>query len=244
MKTRLTTNMQNFLDIPIAHRGWHDEKISENSMLAFKKAIDKGVAIEIDLRLTADNVLVVFHDHNLKRMTGVAGEIEELTYKQLQNYSLYDGQKIPTFKEVLSLVAGRVPLLIEFKVHKKNQRALVDKAMQLLEGYDRSTVAFQSFYPQCLRYGKKTYPQIAFGQLGTYDFGKKFYFKFLVAILVAFEVPMADFLSFDVRFLPRKSIQKYRQKGKKVLCWLVNTEQKHKIALQNSDNIIFEKIFD
>lgn len=244
MKTQLMTNMQNFLNLPIAHRGWHDNKISENSILAFKKAIDKGVAIEIDLRLTADNVLVVFHDHNLKRMTGVAGEVEELTFEQLQNYSLFDGQKIPTFKEVLSLVNGQVPLLIEFKVYKKNQRSLVDNAMELLEGYDKTTVAFQSFYPQCLRYGKKAYPQIAFGQLGTYDFGKKFYFKFLVAIIVAFEVPKADFLSFDVRFLPQKSIQKYRKKGKKVLCWLVNTEQKHKIALQNCDNIIFENIFD
>ena len=116
----------------IAHRGLHNNELTENGIPAFINAINNNVAIELDVHLTKDNKLVVCHDSELKRTTGKEGIIEELTLKEIQeNYSLLDKSKIPSFKEILALVKERVPLVIELKTYKKNNkplaRALLDE---------------------------------------------------------------------------------------------------------------------
>lgn len=101
-----------------AHRGFHNSKLSvpENSMTAFSRAIEAGYGIELDVQLTKDGVPVVFHDFDLKRMCGVESRVRELSYEELKGLTL-DGttEKIPTFEEVLKLVAGQVPLIVEIK---------------------------------------------------------------------------------------------------------------------------------
>ena len=102
-----------------AHRGLHDNEhgIPENSMAAFQRAVDKGYGIELDVHLTADNQLVVFHDDTLTRMCGINKKISGFLYSYLQQLRLLGtGEGIPLFKDVLALVDGKVPLIIELKV--------------------------------------------------------------------------------------------------------------------------------
>ncbi len=121
----------------IAHRGYHDIKkgIPENSIAAFKKAIRYNYTIELDVHLTKDGRLVVFHDNSLKRVCGVKKIIEDCTYSELLKYNLFDTKyKIPLFEEVLKLVDGKVGLLIETKIGKFNGK-LEEELVKQLDNY-------------------------------------------------------------------------------------------------------------
>ena len=142
----------------IAHRGLHNEELAENGLPAFNKAIKNGVAFEFDVHLTKDNELVVCHDSDLKRTTGKEGIIEELTLKELkENYTLKDGSKLPTLREVLDLNNERVPVAIELKVYKGNYKKLGRKVTEELKGIkDRKNFFLISFDPRSLWAAKKT----------------------------------------------------------------------------------------
>ena len=101
-----------------AHRGLYDNatEAPENSMAAFRKAVENDYGIELDIQLTKDDVIVVCHDFDLKRVCGVDKKIRDLTYAQLQQYTLYDSKEtVPKLEEVLALVDGKVPLIVEYK---------------------------------------------------------------------------------------------------------------------------------
>ena len=133
----------------IAHRGIYDnKKIFENSLEAFKKAIDKGYAIELDLRLTKDNKIVIFHDDKLERLTNEKGYIKDKNFIELEKIKLINNSKIPTFKEVLDLVNGKVPLLIELKSNIKGTR-LEKEVVKELKNY-KGEYAIQSFNPRTI----------------------------------------------------------------------------------------------
>ena len=116
------TEKKRILDISpsmFAHRGYHDiaHRIPENSMTAFHAAIQHGYGIELDLHLTRDGQLIVFHDDTLERLCGRPGRVEDLTYDELKSLCLLGtDERIPLFSEVLAAVNGRVPLLIELKI--------------------------------------------------------------------------------------------------------------------------------
>ena len=134
---------------PFAHRGVHGE-YPENSKPAFEKAVKMNLGIELDIHITKDNKLVVFHDDNLKRMTGEDEYIKFLTYEQIKSYKLKDGEyTIPLLNEVLKTVKGRVPILIEIKTNNDMKR-LVPQLKQELESYE-GAVFIQSFNPFVLR---------------------------------------------------------------------------------------------
>ena len=97
---------ENFIKYPIAHRGLHSEEVCENSLEAFRLAVEKGYAIEIDVHLTLDGNLAVIHDSFLSRVTGKSGIVEQLTTQKLKDYRLRDGQRIPMLSDVLELVDG------------------------------------------------------------------------------------------------------------------------------------------
>ena len=108
--------MKKFDGIMLAHRGLHGGSIAENSIPAFAAAADRGIGIELDVRLSSDGEVVIFHDDTLERMTGMSGGVSNYTAKELAKLSLADtGYGIPTLREVLALVNGRVPLLVELK---------------------------------------------------------------------------------------------------------------------------------
>ena len=133
----------------IAHRGIYDnKKVIENTINAFKKAINKGYTIELDLHLTKDNKVIVFHDDKLDRLTNEKGILKDKTYEELKEIKLINGDTIPLFEEVLSLVDGKVPLLIELKDDRKDHD-LEKEVTKLLDNYN-GLFAIQSFRPSTI----------------------------------------------------------------------------------------------
>ena len=156
-----------FLGRTFAHRGLYteDQLIPENSLAAFEAAAQAEYGIELDIQLTKDGKIVVFHDHDLSRMCGVPARIDELGAEELRAYTLAtSGEKIPLFSEVLSLVDGRVPLLVELKSAGARNVVLCQKAVQLLSGY-HGTYCVESFDPRIVRWFRKFAPWILRGQL-------------------------------------------------------------------------------
>ena len=148
-----------------AHRGLHGAGRPENSMAAFRAALEHGYGVELDVHLLADGNLAVIHDASLKRTAGADVLIEDLRTEDLQNYYL-DGtfQTIPTFREVLQLFDGKAPIIVELKSERGNFAALTDTAVAQLSGY-RGAYCLESFDPRCILHLKKHHPQLVRGQL-------------------------------------------------------------------------------
>ena len=154
-----------------AHRGLHDENLPENSMGAFRAALEHGYGIELDIHLMKDGQLAVIHDCSLKRTAGADVKITDLTAADLENYRLGDtDEKIPLFCEVLELFAGKAPLIIELK-SDSNAAELVAATVKAMEGYE-GAYCMESFDPRCVHELKKQAPQIIRGQL-TMDYFKE-----------------------------------------------------------------------
>ncbi len=151
----------------IAHRGLHDltENTPENSLSAFRQAVELGYPIEIDIHLTLDGKVVVFHDDTLDRMCGVSGRVEEKTLSELKALRLGNtNYEIPTLEECLNTVNGKVPLLIEFKCVSLKCAPLCQKSDEILSRYNGDYL-IQSFYPTVLRWYKKHRREVCRGQL-------------------------------------------------------------------------------
>lgn len=149
-----------------AHRGLYDNSTDcpENSLNAFQKAVDNGFGIELDTQLTKDKKVVIVHDASLKRNCGIDKTVQECTYEELQTYKLFDSdQTIPLFTDVLKVIDGKVPLIVEVKVEKDYKETTV-KGQAILDKYDGDYVA-ESFNPQVVRWYRKHRPDIIRGQL-------------------------------------------------------------------------------
>lgn len=152
-----------------AHRGLHnaEQGVPENSMKAFRLAIEHGFGAELDVHLMADGNLAVIHDSNLKRVCGKDADIEDLKLADLKNYPLlHSDESIPLFRDVLELFEKKTPLIIELKVARGNAAALTDAVMALLKNW-KGTYCIESFHPAVLRHLKKNYPEIIRGQLSS-----------------------------------------------------------------------------
>lgn len=148
----------------IAHRGLHCDLVPENSMPAFRLAVEKGLSIELDVRLTKDCRIVVFHDNDLMRMCGVEGRVFDYTYEQLSAFKLKNSdEKIPLLSEVLKTVDGKVPLLIELKGGAPfgELESRVDHMMKKYKG----EFAVQSFNPFSVMWFRFRSPKVTRGQL-------------------------------------------------------------------------------
>ena len=160
----ITTNSW-LLTRPIAHRGLHNEEYPENSLGAFQRCIDKNYPIELDVRLLNDNTLVVFHDDTLARMTGIDGYVSQINKEDLKNCKLNKTNfVIPTFREVLDLVDGKVPILIELKTANSSFGPLEKILTDTLTDYT-GEYAVQSFNPFSVGWFTEHYPDIIRGQM-------------------------------------------------------------------------------
>ncbi len=226
----------------IAHRGLHNNAFPENSLPAFQNAIDLGFAIELDIRILGDNTLVIFHDHNIKRMCGVDKSLSELTIRDLPYCKLdYTNYSIPTLQEVLELVNGAKPLMIEIKPlfkgsgrRSKYVKAIIDTLKKYNGDY-----AIKSFDPRIMTLVKKYAPSIPRGMLSS-DFKTEYapwLHRTLVKRLFMYNRVKPDFISYDVNALPNKRIL---SKGIPVLAWTVRTPAQEKFAMQYANSIIFE----
>ena len=147
-----------------AHRGLHGDGRAENSLPAFEAACRAGYGIELDVRYSKDNRLIVFHDDTLERMCGDKRRPEELTVEELKELPLGSTQdRIPTFDEVLSLVDGRVPLLVEIK-NGRRIKALTAGTVARLKSYGGAYL-IESFNPLCLFYLRRMAGDVVRGQL-------------------------------------------------------------------------------
>ena len=161
-----------FLDSYYAHRGLHDEEVPENSMKAFELAIENNYGIELDVHLTKDEIPVVFHDHDLKRMCNADKNINEFTYEELQVFRLKNSnEKIPKLVDVLNLVDNKVPLIVELKAGAKDNFNLISqRTAEILDEY-KGIYCIESFNPLVLLWFKRARPSVIRGQLST-DFAK------------------------------------------------------------------------
>lgn len=155
-----------------AHRGLYDNETSapENSMAAFKNAIEHGFGIETDLRLTRDGVVVLHHDETLERSCGVQKKVSDCSFSELQNYSLFKStEKIPRLSDLLSLAQNKVPLIIEYKVEASESCApLCEIASRILSESKKNfdtRYCIESFNSHVLRWYKKNFPIVIRGQL-------------------------------------------------------------------------------
>lgn len=219
---------------PIAHRGLHNEKCPENSLPAFISAMDCNYPIELDVQLCKDNVVVVFHDYNTFRMTGISRKIADIKSTELVNYQL-DKTKyhIPTFEQVLEVVKGRVPLLIEIKNEGK-AGALEEEVCKCLENYC-GEFAIQSFNPLSIRGVRKINKDFIVGLLSK-DFNNIFK-KYCYLIL-----SNPDFIAYKLNDMPSKMIKKAKSKGAIICCWTITNEYERKKAAKYCTNYIFENI--
>lgn len=182
----------------IAHRGLHDEKIPENSLSAFRAAIARDLPIEIDIHVTADGELVVFHDNDLKRVCGAEVAIADATLAELKTYRLKGTEEtIPTLQECLDTVAGQVPLLIEFKcLDRATCRRLCEAADTVLKGYAGDYV-IQSFYPFVLYWYRKHRPDVCRGQLSLCS--EKGLSRWMLGRMLFNSIARPDFISYEYK---------------------------------------------
>lgn len=149
-----------------AHRGLHkrDKSIPENSIAAFERAARRGYGIELDVQLSRDGRVVVFHDDTLNRVCGVDSRVDELTYDELRQLRLCGTEHtIPLFSEVLKTVRGRGPLIVELKNGRHNSE-LCEKTYAMLRRYN-GEYCIESFNPFIVRWFKLNAPEVVRGQL-------------------------------------------------------------------------------
>lgn len=159
-----------------AHRGLHDNASDapENSMAAFSKAVEAGYGIELDVQLSKDGIPVVFHDDTLDRVCGVEGRVCDYTYEELQQFPLCESQeRIPKFEDVLSMIAGKVPLIIEYKTETTDV-SVCPVADVILREY-QGAYCIESFNPLALVWYRRNRNCVVRGQLAEklYSQGKK-----------------------------------------------------------------------
>lgn len=193
--------MRPFEKTYIAHRGLHDvaKGIPENSLAAFRRAVEAGYGMEMDLQLTKDGKLVVFHDKSLERICGVKKNLTSLTYEELCQYRLSGTQEqIPLFDDVLKIVKGRTPLIVEIKSEGHCIRA-TKMACERLKRY-RGIYCIESFHPAVTWWVRCHYPQVLRGQLSMNYFleepDKPFYQKLVMTSMVFNCFSRPDFIAY------------------------------------------------
>ena len=226
-----------------AHRGLHNDILPENSLGAFRNAVDNRFGIELDIQLSKDNVPMVFHDSNLKRVCGIDANLSEFTAEELGKIKLCGTDyTIPTFAEVLTLVDGRVPLLVEFK---RGNTELVKLACDMLDNYN-GAFCVESFDPTLLMRIKKYRPKYARGQLVTNmfkdDFSNNPILNFCLTFMLFNFLSRPDFIAYDKKMKRNLSVWLCRNVCRApVFVWTVKEKEQYDKYRERSIFSIFEK---
>ena len=224
-------------DLPVAHRGYHDmnTQIWENTLSAFSRAIEAGFAIECDIQLSSDSVPMVFHDHDLQRLCNMNGEVRERTAGELRMLSIGGtADKIPTLRQMLDLVKGRVPLVIELKgIDAEHDDGFAEAVLEVLEGYE-GKVALMSFDYHLLRALKVAECPWPVGLTAEGVKPENF-----AAHREAMDLGL-DFTSYCVAHLPNDFVADLREKGAPVITWTVRDEIMRAQTYKYADQMTFE----
>lgn len=226
----------------IAHRGLHsgDGRVPENSLPAFRAALEGGYGVEFDLHITRDGHVVVFHDDSLKRMCGVEGRLEDMTLEEVRRLRLLGSREtVPLFSELLELAAGRAPLIVELKTSERNE-ALCQAALKMLRAY-RGPYCIESFDPRIVAWFRKNAPGIMRGQLAappatlekSTTKGKAFCLGNLLTNFLA----RPQFIAYRLGALPFP-VRLCRRLGALRVCW--TSEEQSAGTERDNDVIIFQ----
>lgn len=234
---------------PLAHRALHDiaDGRVENSRAAVEAAIAAGYGIEIDVQLTGDGAALVFHDEDLDRLTAETGPVRARSLAELQAIPLKGAEDgPPELSEVVTHVAGRVPLLIELKdqsgsLGPESEALAAAVAGALTDTIDN--VAVMSFNPHIVQHLARLLPGVPRG-LTTHDFSRS---EMLGADqlnqlneIATFDAVAASFVSHDHRDLHMPALARLRAQGVPILTWTIQSAAEARTALKLADNITFE----
>ncbi len=228
-----------------AHRGLHGGGVPENSLEAFRLALENGYGMELDVHLLRGGGLAVIHDSSLKRTAGADVKIEDLAAGNLENYRLEGtDEKIPQLFQVLELVQGKVPLIVELKTEKNNVARLCTAVCNVLEDYE-GAYCIESFDPRCIHWLRKNRPDIIRGQL-TENFLKSggkmpWFLRFCLTTQLFNFLTLPDFAAY--RFSHRKRLGNIlcrRIWGIRGVSWTLQTPEEFAIAKREGWLPIFE----
>lgn len=225
---------------PIIHRGMFNNELGiiENSLEAINLAVKANYPIEIDVRVIKDGTVILFHDNNLKRLTGIDKYYYKLTLKEL-NTIKYKNSKcgIATLKQVLEIVNGKVPLLIELKYYGDFwiMNKLAKETYKTLKDY-KGEYAIQSFYPPMEKIYRKLDNKHFIGLIAPIQLAvkKRLYNNFILNLSLKFY--NYDFISYNIKHLPNKIIES--NKLPKIF-WVIDNKGKKDLALKNNGNFIW-----
>ncbi|WP_333817400.1 glycerophosphodiester phosphodiesterase family protein [Tabrizicola sp.] len=240
-----------FLRWPITHRALHDRAAGriENSPTAIKAAVEAGYGIEVDLQLSSDGVPMVFHDEELDRLTDQTGPVNARTAAELGRIRLIGStDTIPTLPEVLALIDGKVPLLIEIKDQSltmgPTDGRLEAATAEALKGYT-GDVAVMSFNPASIAHMARLAPQIPRGiTTSAYDPedwaplppDRCAHFR----AIPDYDPTGSSFISHEAPDLARPRVAELKAQGAKVLCWTIRSPEAEAAARRVADNVTFE----
>lgn len=229
-----------------AHRGLHSKGVPENSLAAFRAAVDHGYGAEFDVHLLKDGGLAVIHDAKLLRTTGREGVVEDLTTEELKEYFLEGTtETIPTFREVLDTFSAKAPVIIELKPEGGNHAALCEAACAAMAGFEGSW-CMESFDPRVVHWLRKNRPEIIRGQLSE-NYLKNprsklpLPLKFALAFHLENFLCRPDFIAYD--FGTRKVISNpicRKLWGLEAVTWTLRNPEDHETALKEGWIPIFE----
>jgi glycerophosphoryl diester phosphodiesterase len=229
--------VERLLPLPFAHRGLHGAGRVENSRSAFEAAMARGHGIELDVQASADLQAIVFHDHDLDRLTKETGAVAERSADQLRKMTLKgSSDTISLLQDVLQLIGGRVPLLIEIKSADRKAAALCLAVRQAIEAYT-GPVGVMSFNPEVSRWFARHAPQVPRGLVVT-EAGRRW--RGAAERRLALWRARPDFLAYDIRDLPSAFAARARARGIPVLTWTCRGDEQVKRAAVHADQIIYE----
>ncbi|MFI3167560.1 MAG: glycerophosphodiester phosphodiesterase family protein [Bacillota bacterium] len=225
----------------IAHRGLHNGILPENSMGAYRAAMQAGFPVEIDVHLTTDGKVVIFHDHNTKRVCGVDMEVEKSTFAQLQELRLSGtDEKIPLLTDLLEIAT--TPILVELKNLTKQIGALESETLRLLKE-SNCEFAIQSFNPYSIIWYHENAPEVLRGQLSSfYETEKRCMQRRMLKVMWFNKKSLPDFISYEEKNMPNKYVTKYCKKHPETLklVWTVKSQNRQNQLIGNADSFIFE----
>ena len=234
-----------FKKVYFAHRGLHDNgsDAPENSMAAFRKAVEAGLGMELDVQVTKDGVPVIFHDFKLDRICRVQGRITDCTYEELQAYRLCDsGERIPKFSELLEMVDGKVPLIVEIKAETVDVSCceVIDSLLRAYKG----AYCIESFNPLVLWWFRRKHGDVVRGQLSS-NFRREGEYRnilyFVMTHLLLNFLTKPDFIAYNHKFSeePGRRICRrlYRHPA---AAWTIRSQQDLEALKGEYDVFIFE----
>ncbi len=233
------------MGVHYAHRGLFDNAFEapENSLLAFRKAVEAGYGIEMDVQLSKDKIPVVFHDATLNRACGIDGNVWDYTLEELQKMKLFGSeQTIPTFAEVLEVIGGEVPIIVEYKLDVA-QTEVCQLGNELLSQYN-GPYCIECFHPLALIWYKKNRPDVIRGQL-CMEYWKEEKYKgkplyLLLSYLVSNVATRPDFIAYKHQDASNLSRRLCRMLGALSVTWTIKSQEEYEAVKDQFDLFIFD----